>query len=375
MDCATGTTGDLRDWPSLLDAHSAPHAPIVSEQVKGRRVLITGAGGSIGSALARAAWASSAASLILLDTSENGLYHLDRSLREAGSRRHVCLLGSVCDRDHLSRYLEQHRPEVVFHAAAFKHVPLMESNPFAAIQNNAVGTHIVAEASSAAKVDTVVLVSTDKAADPHSIMGASKRLAELALLAAGERAGTRRIAVRLGNVVGSQGSVLPLFLEQIARGGPVTVTHPAARRYFMTMDAAVTALISAMEFPSSPALLVPSLGTPLSILDLARHLIAIHHSGSAVEWTGLRPGDKLSESLLSSGERWAVPPGANPGGLREVLTNVPPWATVDAALRELSALVRAGNLPAVLRVVATLVPEYRPSAAIAAALEPEAALP
>ena len=269
---------------------------LTSHHVTGKRILITGAGGSIGSALALAVQASSPTSLVLLDASESGLYQIDRGLHQAGSNRHIPILGSVANHDTVLHLFEQYRPQIVFHAAALKHVPLMEQNPFAAIENNALGTFAVAQASIAHRSEQLVLVSTDKVVDPLSIMGASKRIAELVLLTLGV-ANTRMTAVRLCNVIGSQGSVLPLFLAQIANGGPLTVTHADARRYFITLGHTVRALLAALDVESTPALLIPEIGIPVRILDLAQHLLQSHKSSTAIEFTGLRPGDKLSEQI------------------------------------------------------------------------------
>jgi FlaA1/EpsC-like NDP-sugar epimerase len=338
----------------------------------GRRILITGAGGSIGSALSHAAAASSPASLILLDSSENGLYQVDRSLHEAGSREHVPLLGDVCNSDTLDRALTEHRPEIIFHAAALKHVPLMEQNPFAAIENNVFGTYALTHSAIAHQVEQIVLVSTDKAVEPRSIMGASKRIAELILLSMGGAA--RMTVARLCNVMGSQGSVLPLFLEQIALGGPVTVTHPDAERYFITMDEAVRALFGALDVGSSKALLLPGVGSAVRILDLARYLIGVNQSPATIEFTGLRPGDKLSEQLVSSRESLSAEGELGGSGLRAIDTPIPAAAELCGGLDMLREAVRGRDLQELLRGIKALVPQYQPSSVILAAAPDESAL-
>jgi FlaA1/EpsC-like NDP-sugar epimerase len=369
-----GTSGHCaHPWDQLI----APSSPaswrlLGSESLKGRRVLITGAGGSIGSALSHAAAASRPASLVLLDNSENGLYQVDRSLHRAGSRKHVSLLGSVCNSDSLDRALTAHRPEIIFHAAALKHVPLMERNPFAAIENNVFGTYALAHSAIAHEVEQIIHVSTDKAVEPRSIMGASKRIAELILLSLG--GSTRMKVARLCNVMGSQGSVLPLFLEQIASGGHVTVTHPDAQRYFITLDEAVRVLLDTLDVASTEALLLPRIGHAVRIVDLARYLISLHQSPVSIEFTGLRPGDKLSEQLLSSRESLSSQDELSDSGLRTIDTPLPAAAELSAALDTLREAVYERNLQELLRRIKALVPEYQPSSLILAARKNESAL-
>ena len=372
--CNAGTSGHGGlSWDELI----APSSPaswrlLRSESLAGKRVLITGAGGSIGSALAHAASASSPASLVLLDSSENGLYQVDRSLREVGSREHVSILGNVCDSDALDHAMAEHQPEIIFHAAALKHVPLMEQNPFAAIENNVFGTYTLAHSAIEHGVEQIVLVSTDKAVEPRSIMGASKRIAELILLSMGGF--TRMKVARLCNVMGSQGSVLPLFLEQIARGGPVTVTHPDAQRYFIRLDDAVRALFDAVDVRASKALLLPGVGPAVRILDLAHYLIGVHQSSASIDFTGLRPGDKLSEQLISSRESMSFEGELGGSGLRIIDTPIPAAAELSAALDTLREAVHGRDLQGLLRGIKTLVPEYQPSNLILAACEKESAL-
>jgi len=349
------------DWDSLR-----------SKSLTGKSVLITGAGGSIGSALAHAAAASQPASLILFDSSENGLYQVDRSLREDGSRQHVSILGNVCNADTLDHVFAEHQPEIIFHAAASKHVPLMEQNPFAAIENNVFGTLALTQATAAHDVERLVLVSTDKAVDPCSMMGASKRIAELLLMSADTS--TPRTVVRLCNVMGSQGSVLPLFLEQIAKGGPVTVTHPEVQRYFITLDEAVGALFGALNVASSQVFLVPAICSAVRILDLARRLIESRQSSAVIEFTGLRPGDRLAEQFLSSRESLSPLVMADQSGLRVVQTPLRSAAELRVALQTLKEAIRRHDLQLLLHGVWALVPEYQRSSLITANFKNEGVL-
>lgn len=358
--------------------HSAPFdvgteaAQAAASHTKARRILVTGAGGSIGSALVQAIASATPASLILLDASEQALYQIDRTLKERRPAllNNISILGSVCDSGLLAELFQVHRPEIVFHAAAFKHVPLLEHNPFAAISNNVLGTYALLRAAIESRAEHLVLVSTDKAVDPLSMMGASKRIAEL-LLTALATSSTRTSAVRFGNVLGSQGSVVPLFLEQIARGSPVTVTHPEARRFFLSLDDCVQAILAALEpqlHDRRPhgTILIPELAPSLRIADLARDLIAARSSPASIVFTQLRPGDKLEESLLSARESFFAEtdrsPRTTPMILRPITSPVTPASELHAAMRVLQQSVADRNLEALLRTVLQLVPEYTPSA-------------
>jgi FlaA1/EpsC-like NDP-sugar epimerase len=321
---------------------------LASDHLSGKRILITGAGGSIGSALASAAHASHPASLLLLDNSENALYQINRTLSDAGCTNHTPLLASVTDPNALTQAFAHHHPQIVFHAAALKHVPLMEQNPFAAIDTNTLGTLNLLRAATAHHAQQLILVSTDKAVDPISIMGASKRIAD-----------------RLCNVIGSQGSVLPLFLEQIANNLPLTVTDPDAYRYFKPLDRTIEALLAALHPHPTPAILVPEIDAPIRILDLAHHLLRTHSTSSTIEFTGLRAGDKLTERLLSDRESLHLNPNSI---LSTIDTPTPTVAFLHTQLNVLREAIRAHNLTALLRATQALVPEYQPSTVITSAL-------
>ena len=281
----------------------------IREVLAGKCVLITGAGGSIGSELCRQVARFQPARIVLYELSEFNLYTIEQELSERFAHIPlVRLIGDVKDLAHLRATCRQWRPQVVFHAAAFKHVPLMEEdgNAQAALRNNTVGTWHAAQAAAEVGAERFVLISTDKAVNPTNVMGATKRAAEMVVSAmAAEHPGTRFMAVRFGNVLGSSGSVIPKFKEQIARGGPVTVTHPEIVRYFMTIPEAARLVIQAAAIGESGQVLVLDMGEPVKIVDLARDLIRL--SGHSLDeipivFSGLRAGEKLYEELLVDAE-------------------------------------------------------------------------
>jgi FlaA1/EpsC-like NDP-sugar epimerase len=330
--------------------------------LSGKRVLITGAGGCIGSALAMAIAQSSAHEIILLDASESALYDIQQALAALKiSPRYKTVLASVSDSGAIARLFEQYQPEVIFHAAAFKHVPLMENNPFAAIANNALGTYMLSEAAKKYGCEHLLMVSTDKAVAPSSIMGASKRIAELVLLARLDAPVCRK-AVRLGNVLGSPGSVVPLFERQIAQGGPVTVSHPEVRRYFMTVAAAVDTLLAALSSDVPAGISVPELGEPIRILDLAKFLIG--QQPVPIAFTELRPGDKMEESLISPSESYRL---SSTGSLRSIESPSLHSDELASLIVDLQRAINQSNLSSLLATVQRMVPEYRPSRSLASA--------
>lgn len=279
----------------------------ISEYIRGRTVLITGAGGSIGSELSRQVAAFGADKLLLLGHGENSIYQIHRELQRIHPELDlVPIIADVQDKVRINQVFSDYRPEVVFHAAAHKHVPLMEFNPAEALKNNVLGTKNVAEAADAHGVKRFVMISTDKAVNPTSVMGATKRIAELIIQSINQCSQTKFMAVRFGNVLGSRGSVIPLFKEQIAQGGPVTVTHPDMTRYFMTIPEAVSLVIQAGAIGVGGEVFVLDMGEPVKIVDLARDLITLSgfrpNEDIRVEYTGIRPGEKLFEELLTSDE-------------------------------------------------------------------------
>lgn len=324
--------------------------------LSGKRVLITGAGGCIGSALAKAVAQSDARELILLEASEGALYDIHQSLAYLKTTMtRFPILASVGDTRAITRLFERHQPDIVFHAAAFKHVPLMEDNPFAAIVNNALGTNILAETVVRYGCEQLVMVSTDKAVAPSSIMGASKRIAELILLAPRTSSVCMK-AIRLGNVLGSSGSVVPLFERQIAQGGPVTVSHPDVQRYFMTITDAVDTLLDALSPETQAGISVAELGEPYRILDLAQFLIGKQQI--PIVFTELRPGDKMEESLISSSESYR---DISNSSLRAISSPTLSSDNLSYFLDDLREAIQQNDLPSLLQTVQRMVPEYSPS--------------
>jgi len=334
----------------------------------GKTVLVTGAGGSIGSELCRQLARFKPARLVLYELSEFNLYSIEQDLGQRfPDLPLVRVIGDVKDLAHLRHCMAQWRPQLVFHAAAFKHVPLMEEdhNALAALRNNTLGTYHAALAAAQVQAERFVLISTDKAVNPTNVMGATKRAAEMVVsMMAAEHPGTRFMAVRFGNVLGSSGSVIPKFKEQIARGGPVTVTHPDIIRYFMTIPEAARLVLQAAAIGESGQVLVLDMGEPVRIVDLARDLIRL--SGHAVDeipivFSGLRPGEKLFEELLADGDatlptaiarlRVAVL-GASPGQVHGLLA----WAAAGQC-------AEADESGQVRRQLRHLVEEFKPEVA------------
>ena len=341
----------------------------IGHTLAGKTVLVTGAGGSIGSELCRQVARWNPARLVLLEQSEFNLYSIEQELSQSfPALALVRLIGDVKDLAVLRHHLGRWRPQVVFHAAAYKHVPLMEDhNAQAALRNNTLGTYHAALAASECGAERFVLISTDKAVNPTNVMGATKRAAEMVIstLAQAHR-GTRFMAVRFGNVLGSSGSVIPKFKEQIARGGPVTVTHPDIIRYFMTIPEAARLVLQAAVIGQSGQVLVLDMGEPVKIVDLARDLI--HMAGHTLEeipivFSGLRPGEKLYEELLADSDatlatpierlRVALLSAQQPSVLPLLVLAASPTALSDAQVRQ---------------ALAEVVTEYRPAGGVSAAL-------
>ena len=332
----------------------------IGDFLRGQRVMVTGAGGSIGGELVRQVIGFEPAELVMLDHAENGLYYVQQEViaGRPGFPLHA-IVGDVRDVDGMERLFERFCPEVVFHAAAHKHVPLLEASPREAVLNNIVGTRNLVDASDRTGVRSFVLISTDKAVNPSSVMGASKRVCEMILQSRSQTSRTRFAAVRFGNVLGSDGSVIPLFQRQIARGGPITVTHPEARRYFMTIPEAVRLVIQAGAMAKGGEVYLLDMGEQVRIADLARQLVRMAglREGEDIEivFTGLRPGEKLYEELHSDTERTRIT--RNERILVWDLDARDERSLMDE-IGQLERLARTADPEAIKRHLHRLVPEY-----------------
>ena len=340
----------------------------ISDYLKGEVVLVTGAGGSIGAELCRQIARVGPAKLLLLDNAEPALFEIERELvRERGFLAAAAVVGDVRDPVKLGQVFDKYRPSVVFHAAAYKHVAMMEANPLEAVRNNTLGTRVVADIAVEYGAKRFVLVSTDKAANPKTVMGQSKALAEWIVETWGHRASvtTRFVAVRFGNVLGSSGSVVPIFRRQIARGGPVTVTHPEMTRFFMTIPEAVQLVVQAGAIGGRGQVYVLDMGEPVRIVDLADKMIRL--SGKepgreiAIEFIGPAPGEKLHEELVGDGEM--VSPSRHPK--IDLITRPPvdsEWLEAELALLE--RLVEEGETLELVGALRRLMDEPRRERAV-----------
>ena len=334
----------------------------------GGNVLVTGAGGCIGSALAERIARSGAHRLIVLDHAEHELHEIDLTLSAIEGREpHVAVLGDICDASLLADVFEKYRPVVVYHAAAFKHVAMMEVNPLAAIRNNVIGTMTLACAARKYEAAQLVMCSTDKAVNPRSIMGVSKRIAELVLLR-WNGITTQMKSLRLGNVLGSRGSVAPLFREQIARGGPVTVRHPDVSRYFLTLREVVDMILATADLEGG--VFVPESDEPVKIVELARGMIrkaGYEPMEMPIAFTQLRPGEKLSEEMVFASE--SVEPSGD-ARLQRVRGAAISADEFDVKMARIVEGVEHRDLPALVTALVSAVPEYEPSELLLRALNP-----
>ena len=333
----------------------------IGAQLEGRVVLITGAAGSIGSELCRQAAKFNPVRILGYDISETGLFYMGLEMRSKFPRTNfVELIGNVQNRSRLAQVFERYKPGVVFHAAAYKHVPMMEANAFEAVENNVLGTYNVARAAAEAGSSRFVLISTDKAVNPASIMGATKRVAEI-LTRSLNGARTTFVSVRFGNVLGSNGSVIPIFKQQIAAGGPLTLTHPEMRRYFMTIPEAAQLVLHSMAMGRGGEIFVLEMGEPVKILDLARNLILVSglqpDRDIQIEFTGIRPGEKLYEEVNSIEESTAP---TRHGKIRIYTGGAAGAGQVARGLQRLEKACVARDLPGLVRGLKDVAPEYQP---------------
>ncbi len=334
----------------------------IRAKLEGKRIIITGAGGSIGSELARQVAQFNPAGLVLFDRSESDLFKIDLELSSGtGSRNCIPVVGDILDVDRLREIFQKHNPEAVFHAAAFKHVPMMEANCFQAVTNNIFGTYNVALIARQNGVEDFVMISSDKAVNPGNIMGVTKRVAELIILGL-QRDAARFVSVRFGNVLGSKGSVLPIFEQQIADRKPITITHPEAKRYFMTIPEAVQLVLQASTMGKGGEIFVLDMGEPIKVVDLANALIKLSglEPGRDIPiiYTGLRPGEKLFEELRLDGEGLKTTPHEK---IRVLDGGEVNFEQVKKWLGDLTLIVDKKNVHALVTKLQEIVPEYTPS--------------
>lgn len=341
--------------PVILDVHG------ISSFVTGKCILVTGGGGSIGSELCRQLISRQLDKLVVLDNGEFNLYQLQQQLRRLPNyHRTELILGDVQDDAAVEDVFKRHRPQIVFHAAAYKHVPMVEINALEGVRNNVIGTKVVADAAVRTGSECFVLISTDKTVNPASVMGASKRVAELYCHGLSQHSSTHLLTTRFGNVLGSNGSVIPLFERQIAEGGPVTITHPEVSRYFMTLSEAAGLILQAGAMGYDSEIFILDMGQPVRILDLAKQMIRL--SGLEPErdikivYTGLRPGEKLHENLLYNWETRHTT--SHPKIFRADRRPVD-WATFSAELLRLERALKARDVNTVVELLRLVVPEYQ----------------
>lgn len=337
----------------------------LEQLIAGKRVLVTGAGGSIGSELCRQITVLNPASLVLVERYENALFAIAGELCQGTNKDRVHpVIADVCDLARVAKVFGQHAPQIVFHAAAHKHVPMMELNPAEAVKNNILGTRCVARASDRFDVERFVMISTDKAVNPTSVMGVTKRVAEFVVQEIGSRSATRFVTVRFGNVLGSNGSVVPVFLEQIKAGGPVTVTHPDVRRFFMLISEAVTLVMQAAAHAAGGEIFVLEMGEQIRVVDMARNLIRM--SGFVpgdeipIAYIGLRPGEKLFEELVGTDETVEPSPVDK---TRRVRPKAFP-DNLDACLVRLGRAAAREEIPLMIQHLKELVPTYEPQGGV-----------
>jgi len=378
VDIASGKikASDIRDIDidDLLGRQAVtPDPKLLPANITGKTVMVTGAGGSIGSELCRQILKLAPSELILFELSEYALYSMEQELEneiaeKSLSVKLVNILGSITNDNLLERIFKRYKVQTIYHAAAYKHVPLVEENPASGIENNVFGGKLLAEKASKYNVETFILISTDKAVRPTNIMGCTKRISEMTLQALTESSNNKTIfsMVRFGNVLGSSGSVVPKFREQIAHGGPITVTHKEITRYFMVIPEAVQLVIQAGAMAKGGEVFVLDMGDPVKIVDLAEKMILLsglktksemHPDGEiAIEFTGLRPGEKLYEELLI-GDNVS---GTSHPRIMQANEKFLPWQELESLLHTLKKQLSNSNVEDIKKILTTLVDGYKP---------------
>lgn len=347
----------LKREPAQLDAE------MIERSISGKVIMVTGAGGSIGSELCRQMMGFGPRKIILFERGENSLYEIELDLKERFTCNEVIspVIGDILDIDKLDRILKEYAPEVIFHAAAYKHVPIMEAHPVEAVRNNVLGTWNLASKSCERGVQRFVLISTDKAVKPANVMGGTKRVAEMICQGLNGEGPTRFVAVRFGNVLESNGSVVPYFRREISRGGPVTVTHPEVTRYFMTIPEAVQLVLQAGGMGRGGEIYLLDMGEPVKILDLAKDFISL--SGLTlgedidIKFTGLRPGEKLHEELIAEKESMK---STNHPKIFEVHSSPIHWNAVKKEIEDLLAQMNRQDEKEIVQELRKVVPDYHP---------------
>lgn len=328
----------------------------IQDYIKGKRVLVTGGAGSIGSEIVRQLINFGTSTVTVYDNAEASMFHLEQEISRENPKAHIkYVIGDVRDKYRLEEIFETFKPNIVFHAAAYKHVPMMESNPIEAIKTNVLGTMNVSNTSYINEVEKFIMVSTDKAVNPTNVMGATKRIAELYTQFLETKSSTKFIVTRFGNVLGSEGSVIPTFINQIKRGGPISVTHKEVIRYFMTIPEACQLVLQAGVLGQGGEVFLFDMGEPVNINDLAKKLIKHFNSDAKIEYIGLRPGEKLYEELLCDGENMVPTDDYNIMKLNHIDYD---FKELIPKIEKLSK-IRSNDFYKILLLMKSIVPEFK----------------